>query len=243
MKCSCSSVVVVRNQHTWPHLSWKQELSYQPTDHLVESSRVKCLWRTSTSQLSQNCWSWGHMVHKTSSRINIKNHPHLSRLLARHGGPHIDCGATGAEGWRRDVGCEWGSSKYNSGVGLTAIRRWRGSSGGRSGCVRACRGCGRVGCEAVASRGGLRWDWLACPSSGSGSSIGSYSSCILTDLLHKIPHKVRWKSTYNDGEKEIINKMSFFFKQEKIWRIFGQKTNKQTKKATKGQRFKSYIKV
>lgn len=60
------------NQHTWPHLSRKQELSYQPTDHLVESSRVKCLWRTSTSQLSQNCWSWGHMVHKTSARFNIK---------------------------------------------------------------------------------------------------------------------------------------------------------------------------
>lgn len=95
-------------------------------------------------------------------------------------------------------------------MGLTAIRRRRGSRGGRRGCVGACGGCGRVGCEAVARGGGLRWDWLACRSSrssGSRGSIGSYSSCILTDLLHKVPHKVRWESTYNDGEKKIMNKM------------------------------------
>lgn len=89
-------------------------------------------------------------------------------------------------------------------MGLTAVRRWRGSSRGSRGCVGACGGCGRAGGEAVTSRGGLRGDWLACCSSGSGGSsgsAGSYSSGVLTDLLHEIPHKVRWKGTYSDGER------------------------------------------
>lgn len=127
---------------------------------------------------------------------------HLSWLLAWHGRPHIDGGPTGAKGWRRDVGWERGPRKYNSGVGLTAVRRWRGSGRGGSGCVGACGGRGRAGCEAVTRRDGLRGDWLACCSSGSSGSTGSYSSRILTDLLHKIPHKVGWKATYSHGGKE-----------------------------------------
>lgn len=142
--------------------------------------------------------------------LSPEKHPHLSWLLAWHGGPHIDCGSTGAKGWRRDVGWERGSRKYDSGMGLTTIRRWRRISRGGRGCVGACSGCGRVGCEAVTRRSGLRGDWLACGSSGSSGSSGStgnHSSRILTDLLHKIAHKVRWKGTYRDGEKKRINKM------------------------------------
>lgn len=65
----------------------------------------------------------------------------------------------------------------------------------------------------MARRGGLRWDgrdglaWRGSSSRSSGGT-GSYSSGILTDLLHKIPHKVGWKGAYDDGEKKRISKMS-----------------------------------
>lgn len=86
----------------------------------------------------------------------------------------------------------------------------------------------------MARRGGLRWDgwdWLACggSSSRSSGSTGSYSSSILTDLLHKIPHKVRWKGAYDDGEKKRISKMSFSLSGENMKDFRTDKKCKSTK--------------
>lgn len=61
---------------------------------------------------------------------------HLARLLARHGCPHVDGGAPGAEGRGRHVGREGGSGEDHPGLGLGAAvrgRRWGG--GGRGGGV------------------------------------------------------------------------------------------------------------
>lgn len=164
-------------------MSWKQKLSYQSTDHLIESSRVECLWR-----------NFCNLVVTIEKHKPIKQYSHLSWLLARHGSPHINCGSPCTESWAGDVGWKWGPGEYNPGLGLWAsMRRCWGSSRSCSGCIRTCSCSWGVGC-AVTRRGGLWWDWL---SSGSSSgSTSSYSSSILSDLLHKIPHEVWWEGTY-----------------------------------------------
>lgn len=133
-------------------------------------------------------------------------------MLAWHGGPHINGGSTGAIGWGGHVGCKGWSGEHNSGLGLGAsMGRWWGSRRGGGGCVRTSGGSWGVGCGAVARGGGLGWDWLA---SGSGSgSTSSYSSSILADLLHEIPHKVRGEGTWRGTQKQkIIN----FYYQHKM---------------------------
>lgn len=112
--------------------------------------------------------------------------------MAWHSSPHINGGPPGAKGRRGHVWCKRWPGEHDSGLWLgTCVRRRWGSSRGCGGCVGAC-GCSRgVGCGAVAGWCGLGWDWVA-----GGGSASSYSSGILADLLHEIPHEVRREGTW-----------------------------------------------
>lgn len=165
------------------HLSREQQLSNQSTNHLVESSGVESLWGT---------YYYSLIMLKYLMEIITLHYPHLSRLLAWHGSPHIYGGSPGTKGRRGHVGCKRGSGEDNPCLGLGASTGWwRGSGRSGAGCIRACgRGRG-AGCGA--GRGRLRWGWLAGGSCGGGA--GCYGSSILADLLHEIPHKIRREGT------------------------------------------------
>jgi len=114
--------------------------------------------------------------------------PHLSWLLARHGGSHVDGGSPSAEGRRGHVGRKRWSGEHHAGLGA-GVGRWRGGGGGGGGRVGLGGGRGGVGGGAEARRGGLG------PAGGGGCGGGGggargHGGGVLADLLHEIPHEV-----------------------------------------------------